>query len=151
MWFGNWRILKYFVEFFKLKIFKDMIGQWTFTENDREMYDYFNSVEVTDANKCKPLLIHFNTGKDPYDMNNKNTFYMLGGRYRRMNEGLCFGKPCEPWGACIDQHYYASFGSLYDMIRNVKKLGKQHSTYDFFSSYNNMHYKTYYFYWNQCV
>lgn len=59
MYFGNWTIAKYFYRQFKIKVLKEMIGQWEFTVEDKEMYNYFCNVEINDKNKCKPSMIKF--------------------------------------------------------------------------------------------
>lgn len=61
MLIANWRILKYFIRIFRLKIYYDMIGEWKFTTNDVEMYNYFNTITVTDKTKCMPRYLKFKT------------------------------------------------------------------------------------------
>lgn len=57
---ANWQVLKYFYQYFRMKIFYDMIGKWCFTDRDAEMYDYFIHVVVNDIDKCKPSNLRFN-------------------------------------------------------------------------------------------
>ena len=61
MLIANWRILKYFIRTFRLKIYYDMIGEWKFTSNDVEMYNHFNSIKVTAVTKCMPRYLKFKT------------------------------------------------------------------------------------------
>lgn len=65
MWNGNWQILKYFIRVFTIKIFKDMIGQWEFTEHDAEMYNYFANLKVTEKTKCKAAALKCKSGAEP--------------------------------------------------------------------------------------
>ena len=52
MWNGNWEIFKYFILNFEIKIFKTMIGEWTFTDADKEMYEYFSHLKYSYVLHC---------------------------------------------------------------------------------------------------
>lgn len=58
---ANWQVLKYFYRLFQIKIYKDMIGEWTFTDHDKEMYEYFCYTPFDENNKCFPRYIRLNT------------------------------------------------------------------------------------------
>lgn len=64
-WNANWQILKYFMLNMKIKAIQYMYGEWKFTQNDKEMYDYYNTVEVNAQTKCKPNLLRINSGIEP--------------------------------------------------------------------------------------
>ena len=55
---ANWQILKYFIWKFKIKVMKDILGEWTFTDNDVEMYCYFRGIQVDMTTKCMPRLLN---------------------------------------------------------------------------------------------
>lgn len=55
---ANWQILKYFIWKFKIKVMKDIIGEWTFTDHDVEMYCYFSGIPVDMTTKCMPRLLN---------------------------------------------------------------------------------------------
>ena len=73
---GNWQVLKYFMIHMKIKAIKYMCGEWTFTENDKEMYDYFNNIVVDAQTKCKPKFIKIQNGVEP----NLHNFFMIDHR-----------------------------------------------------------------------
>ena len=50
---GNWIILKYFRILLRLKVYHEIIGEWLYTEEDREMYEYFRNMKVTKSSKPK--------------------------------------------------------------------------------------------------
>ena len=50
--YANWEVLKYFYMSMRMKMYKEIIGDWTFTEHDVEMYNYFVSMDVKDSEKC---------------------------------------------------------------------------------------------------
>ena len=43
---GNIRLLKYFVANLVIKVYRESIGFWEYTEEDREMYDYFHNGNI---------------------------------------------------------------------------------------------------------
>ena len=53
MLFANWQVLKYFYAIMRMKMYKEAIGEWTFTEHDVEMYRYFANLSVSDDMKAK--------------------------------------------------------------------------------------------------
>lgn len=59
MYFGNWEVLKYFLRKMRIKLAKEIIGEFCFTKQDKEMYDYFCSVQINEKNKCKPAILKF--------------------------------------------------------------------------------------------
>ena len=62
--YGNWQVFKYFKRFFQINIFHDMIGEYTFDEKDKEMYNYFSYVKVNAKNVCKPKNIKLLSGAE---------------------------------------------------------------------------------------
>lgn len=59
---GNWIILKYFSRMLTIKILKEMIGEWTYTKEDVEMYNYFLTLDVSNNRKASANKFRFNTG-----------------------------------------------------------------------------------------
>lgn len=92
--YGNWEVLKYFYMIMRMKMYKEIIGAWTFTEHDVEMYNYFVSMDVKDSEKCvaKYLKWKSNVGVNEYELLDK--YYYRGG----------YGMPD---GICVDGYYYA--------------------------------------------
>ena len=64
MFNGNWQVLKYFTRLLKLKIYREALGVWSFTEEDKEMYEYFKTVEVNSISKCKQKMLKFESGTE---------------------------------------------------------------------------------------
>ena len=60
-YFSNWTILKYFYRMFRIKVLKEMIGEWTYTSEDKEMLEYFNNIEVNNSNKTSSKKLKFNS------------------------------------------------------------------------------------------
>jgi len=140
MWKANWQVLKYFYQYFRMKIFYDIIGQWVFTEHDVEMYNYFSTVEVSDADKCKPsnlrfkekpeLLVSYLSERFP-DSYIKYTFqydwwYQFPDRENRAN-GNYLGL------------FEQEFNIAELMIRNVKKLTTYNVPYTNFFTAKKFH------------
>lgn len=46
-YYGNLTVLKYFAWNFKVKILREVIGDWCFTEHDVEMYNYFRNADFS--------------------------------------------------------------------------------------------------------
>ena len=61
-YFSNWVILKYFSRILTIKILKEMIGEWTYTEEDIKMYNYFATLKVDCNNKASLYKFRFETG-----------------------------------------------------------------------------------------
>lgn len=57
---GNWTILKYFTRMLEIKVYNEMIGNWLYTEEDKEMYEYFFNMKVEPAFKAKPAILKYN-------------------------------------------------------------------------------------------
>lgn len=57
---GNWTILKYFTRMLDIKVYNEMIGNWLYTEEDKEMFDYFFNLKVTKEIKATPKILKFN-------------------------------------------------------------------------------------------
>lgn len=131
MWNGNWEVLKYFVLNFEIKVFKTMIGEWTFTDADKEMYEYFNNVQVNDKTKCKPAQLTIKSGAK---INVKDIIYNPNSEYKIYYE---FTPKDEYDGNVITGYYFEMFGKslscIENMIRNCKMLAKFNDE-DFFTS-----------------
>lgn len=61
MWFGNWQVLKYFNIIMRKKMYKELIGEWTFTEHDVEMYEFFRTCKVDKSHKCTWKQLKYNS------------------------------------------------------------------------------------------
>lgn len=62
---GNWQIFKYFIRNFRKKIFYEMLGDWRFSKEDLEMYEYFRTMDLDETNKCQPRYLNFKTIEKP--------------------------------------------------------------------------------------
>ena len=51
-YFANWEVFKYFSTIMRMKMYKEFIGDWTFTNHDVEMYDYFSRCRIDNDHKC---------------------------------------------------------------------------------------------------
>lgn len=64
MIYGNWEVFKYFLRNMRLKLCYEMIGELKYTKEDKEMYDYFMNIEVTEKTKCKHSIIKFKSSAE---------------------------------------------------------------------------------------
>ena len=130
MWNGNWEIFKYFILSFEIKIFKTMIGEWTFTDADKEMYEYFNNVQVNDKTKCKANQIKIKSGSKV----NYNDLIYRHDKYIIYYE---FEPKSEYDSNVIQDPYFTKFIKSFDCIENMKRNCKMTAKYadeDFFTS-----------------
>lgn len=130
MWNGNWEIFKYFILNFEIKIFKTMIGEWTFTDADKEMYEYFNNVHVNDKTKCKASQIKMKSGSKV----NYNELIYRSDKYIIYYE---FEQKNEYDSNVIQDPYFTKFIKSFDCIENMKRNCKMTAKYadeDFFTS-----------------
>jgi hypothetical protein len=131
MWNGNWEVLKYFALNFEIKVFKTMIGEWTFTDADKEMYEYFNNVQVNDKTKCKSAQLAIKSGAK---ITTKDIIYNPNSKYEIYYE---FTPKSEYDANVITVSYFEMFGKslscIENMIRNCKMLAKFNDE-DFFTS-----------------
>lgn len=130
MWNGNWEIFKYFILNFEIKIFKTMIGEWTFTDADKEMYEYFNNVHVNDKTKCKHTQIKIKSGTkvDYNELIYGSDKYLIYYEFEPKNE-YDSNVIKEPYFT----KFIKSFGCIENMIRNCKMTAK-YADEDFFTS-----------------
>lgn len=130
MWNGNWEVFKYFILNFEIKIFKTMIGEWTFTDADKEMYEYFNNVQVNDKTKCKANQIKIKSGSKV----NYNELIYRTDKYIVYYE---FEPKSEYDSNVIQDPYFTKFIKSFDCIENMKRNCKMTAKYadeDFFTS-----------------
>lgn len=122
MYFGNWQVLKYFYRKLRIKIYNLMLGKITFTDEDMEMFNYFNDMKVSDDNKCKPSTIKIKSSVEITE----EEFYIRQQEFliyyefetasdRRYNDVATVG---------YFTYFQGAFGAINDMIRNVKMLSK---------------------------
>lgn len=113
MVFGNLRILKYFILEFKMKILYNMIGEWKFTDQDKEMYSYFRDSKFDKLNYYKVNKhLEFATGEEPrFFVHNKTCKWFI-----TISES---GKNVPEYYVNLFRNEYIIF---YDMVRNVKNL-----------------------------
>jgi hypothetical protein len=76
MYYGNFKILKYFVLMFKMKILYLMIGQWRFTDFDVTLYNYFRDPNLSKwSHQSVKWVLMYTSGKSPsilpHDANSK--------------------------------------------------------------------------------
>lgn len=131
-YYSNWVILKYFCRMFKIKILKEIIGEYTFTQEDKEMYEYFCNFPVNEKNKCKPAILKYKscveeTVDNAIDSNiNKYLLY------------IAFKTEDISANNVIELNYYDLFKTRIfaasNMVRNAKMLSKLFTNYDFFGN-----------------
>lgn len=131
MWNGNWEVLKYFALNFEIKVFKTMIGEWAFTDADKEMYEYFRNIQVNDKTKCKPAQLAIKSGAK---ITVKDLIYNPNSEYKIYYEFT----PKDEYDANVITGFYfemfgKSLGCIENMIRNCKMLAKFNDE-DFFTS-----------------
>lgn len=131
MWNGNWEVLKYFALNFEIKVLKTMIGEWAFTDADKEMYEYFNNVQVNDKTKCKNAQLAI---KSAAKISTKDIIYNHINDYKIYYEFT----PKDKYDAnvtivCYFEMFSKSLGCIENMIRNCKMLAKSNDE-DFFTS-----------------
>ena len=120
MWFGLWEVLKYFIMHFEIKACKLMKGEWTFTENDKEMYNYFLNVRVNEKTKCKAPLLKLKSGV-------KINFYELIYNHKDFVIYYEFDTK-DNYNVCSESYFYkfiSLFSSIVNMSNNCKMLLKQ--------------------------
>jgi hypothetical protein len=131
-YYSNWVILKYFYRMFKIKILKEIIGEYTFTQEDKEMYEYFCNFPVNEKNKCKPSILKY---KSCSEENGEN--YIFGG-IRKYKIYVEFKTDDISANNVLEIDYYDLFQSRWwaanNMIRNAKMLSKLVVNYDFFGN-----------------
>ena len=136
MFYCNVEVLKYFVLYFEQKILYNMIGQWKFTDHDKEMYNYFRDTECHDDRNIIKRIIHYHKEPPGY-----------------IGDNACYNK----WIVQMQTDSYAhvrvnyvdwfvdQFVACNDMIRNIKNLGlyndelrlfKNMSLYNIYDIYN---------------
>lgn len=124
MYFGNWEVLKYFSRILKIKVMEEMLGKWTFTKQDKEMYDYFNTVKVDGKIKCKPAMLKFNSGAEStvYFPNFENNKYSINYEFEDLDETSYYKNYiiAVPYDSFFRNHFIA----IDNIIRNVKMLAK---------------------------
>lgn len=59
--FANWQVLKYFSRILNVKVWKETMGVWSYTNNDLEMFNYFKSMKVDKDTCCAPRYLNFKT------------------------------------------------------------------------------------------
>lgn len=86
-YYGNLNVLKYFTWKFKVKILYEMIGEWKFTDQDVEMYNYFRTTDFSNVQASKflrkvnrdakspSMFVHDNTCKWMLKLEGKLEFY----------------------------------------------------------------------------
>lgn len=131
-YYSNWLILKYFYRMFKIKILKEIIGKFTFTQEDKEMYEYFCNFPVNEKNKCKPAILKY---KSCSEETGDNYIFHLFRKYKIYAE---FKTEDISANNVLEIDYYDLFQSRWwaatNMIRNAKMLSKVVVDYDFFGN-----------------
>ena len=108
----NIEVLKYFVIFFEQKILYNMIGEWKFTDRDKEMYEHFRDTGFRKDRNVIKRIIRYNRESPRYightTICNKWVLYMQTDNSKVQVNYL-------DW--FVDQ-----FVACNDMIRNIKSL-----------------------------
>lgn len=130
MYFGNWSILKYFIRIMKIKLLNEIIGNWTYTEEDKEMYEYFFTFEINDKNKPKQNTLKY---KSCVEDNMSIIRSNLGDMYIWLE----FKTDDISANNVSKIHYYRffdyKFQAIDNLARNAKMLQKYNEDFDFFS------------------
>lgn len=115
-YFSNWTILKYFLRMYKIKILQEMIGEWTYTEEDVEMFNYFNTVEVDDKNKASEKKLKFlSCLEDEAIIQNYNNSIRIYCEFESDN-------PSDSNTGSLT--YQTFFGTKYSALENLKRRAK---------------------------
>lgn len=121
---GNWQVLKYYSRIVVIKLAKSMLGEFTFTEHDVEMIEYFGTMNMDpEEKKCRQRKLKLKSPKAVHT----DYWYIIdridkgqaryGGMYLAMNYWLDMGHCSsklffdmafstvsdEPWGYYIDE------------------------------------------------
>lgn len=109
MFVANWQIFKFFVAKLEIKIAKEVIGEWLYTEHDVEMYRYFHNMNVNINNKCQPKFIKFKSGVDAklYSVSSEGLLqtakvYYYSEEYKSCNVYFCMMEMFYPLFDCVD-------------------------------------------------
>lgn len=107
--FGMLQVLKYFSLRFRIKILYDMIGEWKFTDHDKEIYEHFRNTSYADI-KESTITRKLSTlsGKMPNIFVHDNTCMWL----------VHFGDEKEFYS----NFFYKEIVMLIDITRNAKCL-----------------------------
>ena len=130
--FGNWIILKYFYRMMYMKVMKEMIGEWSYTKEDKEMYEYFTNLAVDSKIKCKPNMFKFQSCAEDDGKGIVRGNAIGGIIYAEFKSDDISANNV------LDLHYNFYFDfkfmALENMLRNAKMLTKSITNYDFFGS-----------------
>jgi len=109
MFVANWEIFKFFVAKLEIKIAKEVIGEWLYTEHDVEMYRYFHNMKVNINNKCQPKFIKFKSGVDAklYSVSSAELMqtakvYYYSEEYKSHDTYFCMMELFYPLFDCVD-------------------------------------------------
>ena len=109
MFVANWEIFKFFVAKLEIKIAKEVIGEWLYTEHDVEMYRYFHNMKVNINNKCQPKFIKFKSGVDAklYSVSSAELMqtakvYYYSEEYKSHDTYFCMMEMFYPLFDCVD-------------------------------------------------
>lgn len=131
MYFGNWQVLKYFYRKMKIKLYEVMRGNWLFTDNDVEMYNYFLNLKVSEDIKCKPAFLKIKSGTEVKEddlIYDNRRFYVYHEFLTDSN------KSCNDVLAVPYFNYFLDeFRGLNDIISNAK-MQQKWSQYNIFSN-----------------
>lgn len=130
MYIANWTILKFFALKLKIKIAKEIVGEWLYTEHDVEMYRYFHSLKINITTKCQPRYLKFKFGADV----NLNSIY-----YDDKLFAKCF---IYPEGASNGEPYLWFFNDIFSCYDNLINTVKMRPVKDDDDLFNLERYKT---------
>ena len=113
MYYGNFKILKYFILMFKMKILYLMIGQWHFTDFDVTLYKYFRDPNLSKwSHQSVKWVLMYTSGKSPsilpHDVNSK--WY------------VSYQVDCTSTDEFYTHLFRKHFILLDDALRNIKQL-----------------------------
>ena len=140
--YANWEVLKYFYMVMRMKMYKEFLGEWTFTEHDVEMYRYFAYTHFDQSGKCKNSLLEFHT---KVDMDEPNVFGTLndtwnkfeycytddGSSYSAYNVTSCLKRKSTQIETMIDRSKCLSICKDYDTMFSFGT--KKEDAFDYFT------------------
>lgn len=134
MMYGNWEVFKYFLRNMRLKVCYEMIGELKYTKEDKEMYDYFMNIEVTEKNKCKHSIIKFKSSAEQSYQNVQ--FHCSNHEEYTVYYNFKSDTDCDYYeNQVVHVPYFTRFSKLFtgldNMVANVKMLKAIDNTHFF--------------------
>lgn len=153
--FSNWQILKYFAPLMEIKVMEEMIGIISYTEHDKEMFEYFINSEPTQKERCQCKHLKFKTS-EPWNYNFSILYYRKNGngyiqhnKYKLYFEYDTIGDTVSK-NRVIESQYTDIFEKHFIAIENMVRKPKclrvfwSQGVFDLFDFENELRYEPYY-------